>query len=700
VLALVLALGGVAPQAQAVPVRLRAVEASAEERDFPLTATVDGIVAAGNGWGILHSLPGEQYGAFATDKPLNAAMCQFQFAFQSGISNAHFRDFEIDVTTDEHPTVRGRWMPLIPDRAVTDCPDGVQLLGPVIRLRPDCGLTLVTVWARAPFRDITGFRLKLFNVERDGRPSIGCSAQGGFVLTELRIETEPQRGSNIALGRQIYCSRGVPGGLPMRNLTDGFYSTYSHPDPQYGGATAFFELDLGRMVFLDHITIRGRDQGRDTDRLATYRVELLTESGGFPGQVQWKSGQRLSAGPLPLGGAEVLRVGDGLGVFHARRILIHNQSEQNSQPQIAEVEVYPALFPQARDWLVDGRAAPAGAEVAIPAGARRIEFAIRCGAFEELADTLSYRWRLSGWQDAWQETGTDGRVTLTPAPPPGRFRLELQARHSDGLWDESGLPVTLRVAVPWWRNPLLLGLILAGSLVLLTAGWWRVNALVMKRRLARAEAHLDLQRERLRIARDMHDDMGARLTHIALLADRARQEARTRPAEQPQLLASLAEHARAAVSALDAIVWAVNPQHDSLGDLADYLADYVPAYLKPAGLECRLELQITTPRRSLGLTLRHALIMAVKEALQNVVRHAAATQVHLAVRDTDGRLEVTVTDDGRGLGQPGSGATHSGLDNMRQRLAEVGGTCDLGPGEDGGGTRVRLQVPLPVAPPA
>jgi signal transduction histidine kinase len=701
VLALValVGLGGLLPEALAVPVRVRAVEASTEERDYPLSAAVDGIIGPANGWGMLQGAAGEHYGAFATDKPLNAAMCQFQFLFHSGISKAHFGDFEIDVTTDVQPTVRGRWMPLIPDQALADCAEGALVLGPVIRLRSDGPVNEVTVWARAPFHGITGFRLKLFNVERDGRPTVGCSTAGGFVLTEMRIETEPQRGSNIALGRQIYCSRGVPSELPMRNLTDGFYSTFSHPDPGYGGATAFFELDLGRMVLLDHITIRGRDRGADADRLATYKVELLTESGGFPGQVQWQSRLRLASAPLPLGGAEVLRVTDGLGVFHARRILLHNQSGELPQPQFAELEVYPALLPRVRDWLADGRAVSSGAEVGIPAGTRRVEFTIGCGAFEELADAITYRWRLSGWDDAWQETGADGRVTLAPAPPAGQFRLEVQARHSDGLWDESGLPVSLRVSVPWWRNSGMVPLAVGGTLVLLAASWWRLKAAGMTRRLAHAEAHLDLHRERLRIARDMHDDIGARLTYIALLADRAQGDAERRSEAEPQLLAALAENARASVTALDAIVWAVNPQHDSVGDLADYLADYAPAYLSPAGIQCRLELQVTAPGRPLGLTLRHSLLLAIKEALQNVVRHAGATHVHVALHDAGGRLRVEVTDDGRGLGEAARGVSHSGLGNMRQRLAEVGGSCDLGAGERGRGTRVTFLIPLKSSPP-
>jgi len=179
-----------------------------------------------------------------------------------------------------------------------------------------------------------------------------------------------------------------------------------------------------------------------------------------------------------------------------------------------------------------------------------------------------------------------------------------------------------------------------------------------------------------------------------LLADRTRREANGQSPEQAEQLAELADSARSSVTALDAIVWAVNPQHDSVGDLADYLSDYAPGYLKPAGIECRLDLHLENPKQTLSLSLRHALLMAVKEALQNVLRHAEARAVRVKLREAQGQLEVTVTDDGRGFDQPAAGVSHSGLENMRQRLAEIGGVCQISPGDNGRGVCVRFAMPV------
>ena len=685
--------------AAGVPVAIRAVGSSAPLREgFPLTAAVDGVLAPDNGWSIEEGRFQQQFAVFATDKPLNVATCQFQFSFLSATTNAHFGDFEIDVTSDEHPAVNGRWTPLIPELAVADCPGGASMLGAPIRIETQYPVSVVTVRARAPFDGITGFRLRLFAVAGNATgnhvPAVGCSPEGSFTLTELQVETNPQSSDNIALGRQVYCSRAIAPGLPSRNVTDGFFSTYSYPDPRTGGASAFFELDLGRMITLDHITLRGREDGSDADRLAAYRVELLTESGGFAGQTQWQSRPLDGDAFLRVGGADIVRAGDGEGTFAARRIRIHNESGQSRQPQIAELEVYPALFPRAQGWLADDHVLGQGEEVVVPAGAHRLQFAMTCGEFGNLQSAVAFRWRLSGWRDEWVEAGPGERVSISPAPPAGLFKLELQARHSDGFWDESGVPVVLRIALPWWRNPPLVAAMISLAFGLTAAVWWRVKVLMMKRQLVTARQHIDLHRERLRIARDMHDEMGARLTYIALLADRTCRETNAAPAERVRLLADIAASARSSVNALDAIVWAVNPEHDTLGDLADYLSDYAPAYLKAAGVECRLDLRLETPKQSLGLTLRHSLLMAVKEALQNVVRHASATTVRLGLIEEQGRLEISVTDDGWGLNRQAAGVSHSGLDNMRQRLAEAGGVCEISPGENDRGTRVKFTIPL------
>jgi signal transduction histidine kinase len=486
----------------------------------------------------------------------------------------------------------------------------------------------------------------------------------------------------------------VPADLPKENLTDGLISTYSHPDPKLNAQSFYFTLDLGRIVALDHLVVRGRRDGGESNRLGAYKIAVLAGSEEAWRVTRWNAQMHLDGSHPFAGDADVIHQRDGVGTFSGRAIRIYNLPGQALQPQIAELEVYPALNPQTQDWLADDVNLKVSGKIAVPPGIHKLAFTITSHQLGIIPAQLIYRWRILGWSELWHETDLGGRVELVPPPPPGTFELQIQAQHTDGVWDESGQSITFHIARLWWRNPVVLVMVAGTSGILIAAVWWWIYGWQMKRRLALAEQHLELHRDRLRIARDMHDEMGARLTYIALLADRTLRETNPSAITPGNPLERLAENARSAVAALDNIVWAVNPQHDTVGSLADYLCDYAPSYLQAADIECTLDIHVDAPHHPLGLTVRHGLLMSVKEALQNVVKHAGATSVRLGFREEQGKVEVSIVDNGRGLAEkPASVIDHNGLDNMRRRLDELGGRCEIGPDDDGRGTCVRFTLP-------
>jgi signal transduction histidine kinase len=203
-----------------------------------------------------------------------------------------------------------------------------------------------------------------------------------------------------------------------------------------------------------------------------------------------------------------------------------------------------------------------------------------------------------------------------------------------------------------------------------------------------------VEEERTRMARDIHDEMGSRFTQISLLAGRALQSA---PADDS--VREPIRHINGAVkelaSALEEIVWAANPSHDSLEGFSNYLSQYAGAVLRDAGLRCRLDIPALLPARSLSSGTRHRLMMAVKEALNNALKHARASEVRVQLEVAGPRLRVTVTDNGCGF-DPATVKHGNGLDHLARRMEEAGGTCVV-EAQAGGGTRVRLDVPLPAA---
>jgi signal transduction histidine kinase len=210
----------------------------------------------------------------------------------------------------------------------------------------------------------------------------------------------------------------------------------------------------------------------------------------------------------------------------------------------------------------------------------------------------------------------------------------------------------------------------------------------------RVEQQRALEQERTRLARDLHDDLGGGLTEISMLGSLANDRAIVSE-RKAGYLRQMTEKARQLVSALDEIVWAVNPRYDSLASLAGYYSLYAQRFLSLASLGCHLDVAESLPDCALDSKVRHSLFLAFKEALNNVVRHAEASEVRLRIQVQDDELIVAVADNGRGL-QPTAG-TESGMDglaNMRARLSALGGRCEIrsAPAQ---GTTVLFGVRLP-----
>jgi signal transduction histidine kinase len=202
-----------------------------------------------------------------------------------------------------------------------------------------------------------------------------------------------------------------------------------------------------------------------------------------------------------------------------------------------------------------------------------------------------------------------------------------------------------------------------------------------------------LQKERARIAKDIHDDLGASLTQIAYLGELAHLN-RKEPEKVEERIGNMSATARQAVKSLDEIVWAVNPRNDTLAHLIDYINQFAFGYLRLAGIRVRLDFPGQIPQRELSADLRHNIFLTVKEALHNVVKHARATEVRLTAAVTEQALEIGVEDNGCGFAGEPDDAQADGLRNMRQRMADIGGECRV-ESRAGGGTKVVLHLLWP-----
>ena len=322
-------------------------------------------------------------------------------------------------------------------------------------------------------------------------------------------------------------------------------------------------------------------------------------------------------------------------------------------------------------------------------GPRVVEFEFSALGFAA-SENIQFRYRLVGLGDDWIEAGTVRKATYQRLQS-GRYVFELMACNSDGEWNKTPTRLAFAIAPFFWQRWWFRLAVLAAF----TAGLTMIVRYVSFRRLRitlhQLEQQAALQRERTRIAKDIHDDLGASLTQIAFLGELANQD-RGEPQLVGDRLGKISLTARQAVKALDEIVWAVNPRNDTLAHLLDYAGQYAVDYLRLGGIRCRLDFPEQIPVRELSTDLRHNLFLVIKEALHNIFKHAGATEVRMRVQLNELALEIVIEDNGRGFTAAPDDALADGLRNMKQRMTEIGGTFDVA-SQPGQGTRITARLP-------
>ncbi len=303
---------------------------------------------------------------------------------------------------------------------------------------------------------------------------------------------------------------------------------------------------------------------------------------------------------------------------------------------------------------------------------------------------IRFRFRLDSLDQDWSEAGTR-RAAYFHRLPPGEFVFRVSACNADGVWGEDAT-LALTVLPYFWETrwfPLLTGLILLavtmGVVSLVVRGRY-------KRRLAGLEMQHAVERERLRISQDMHDDIGGILTRVSIMSDVG--ESATNGNETTRVqFERIGKQVRSAVQSLDEIVWATNPKNDDLRRFADYVGRFADEFFENTSVRCWQEIPTDLREHPLRADLRHDIFLAVKEAVNNVLKHSEATEVWLRLAVKDRIVNLTIDDNGRGFRPQDAAASGSGLSNMQARLAECGGRAEIvsAPLQ---GTKIRFTFPL------
>jgi signal transduction histidine kinase/ligand-binding sensor domain-containing protein len=331
----------------------------------------------------------------------------------------------------------------------------------------------------------------------------------------------------------------------------------------------------------------------------------------------------------------------------------------------------------------------------IPPGQQRFEFHYTGLSFVS-PEKMQFQYRLEGWEKEWQDAVNNKRVAEYSYIPPGSYTFHVRACNSDGVWNETGAALALNVLPHFWQQwwfrllAVLAAIALVVNIVLL------ITRHRMRVKLERIERQQALERERTRIAKDIHDHLGANLTRISLLSQSAHGDLEN-PAQAATQLDRIYDTARELTRSMDEIVWAINPQHDTLDSLASYLGNFAQEYLVSLHIRCRLDVPLHLPHWPITAETRHNVFLAFKEALHNVVKHSGAKAVSIALATEGAGFQLAVCDDGAGFDpellapRPGRG---NGLKNMQQRLQKIGGRCEIrsAPGQ---GTEIKFSITVP-----
>ena len=619
---------------------------------------------------------------FQLDQLLSAKRVRVTFAFDEG---ACFGEFALFATTDTQPGLDGQWQPMFPV-VLTSPSANIHRTGSRVRFTGDAGPSLA-VEASLPMDDVTGLKVEVYTTSRPGRPAH---------LKRLSLARVNLPTSNIAVGCPVTSSRPMADDSPAEFLTDGLRDTFARPAESDSGTSFHLDIDLKRQRTLDHIRLRLLPDSDPSIPVTDIKLELFDQPPVPQTLPVWTAFHRPDTSPEePEGEFEtargVLWASDGEGVFAGRYLRISSDSHAAALPPLAEVEVYETLLPAGVSMQAGDSALQNDESFVVPPNAPWLTFAIQRPVLPEPVQ-LPMHWRIGGFQEKWIAI-TQSREAECRAPPPGDYEFQARVRHTDDIWESAKLRVPLIVPVPFWERRGVLTSVTALSAILAAGLAWFLSSRIMSRRVAELERHQELANERTRIARDMHDAVGSQLTQLTVLHEIVAEELGL-DTDSRSRLRQLTDTARSSVAALDAVVWAVNPGNDNLAHMAGYLCQVASDYLVPLGIACRQDVPSDWPDLHVPSQTRHAFHLAFQEALQNVVKHAQATEVSLTMRYADGTFTTTIADNGVGLPDDLSGIEKNGLDNMQARLYALGGSCRV-QSRPKGGTIVELQIPLP-----
>ncbi len=291
-----------------------------------------------------------------------------------------------------------------------------------------------------------------------------------------------------------------------------------------------------------------------------------------------------------------------------------------------------------------------------------------------------YKYKLEGYDPTWVNAGDD-RTARYVQLPHGEYTFVVQASNNDGIWNTDGATLQINITPPFWKTWWFRVFVFLSALLIL----WRIYRY-------RVKQLLEIERVKLRIAGDLHDEIGSGLSGIALTGDILSKQLNNGGAK-PELVERITQSSRSLASSLDTIVWLIDPKKETLGDLISKCQITAQELLGDKRVKLSIEIKEKDGYKVMSSAHRRNLFLFFKEAVHNIAKHSNADEVEIQFSKKEEYLEIDIQDNGVGFNS-GEAKAGRGIGTMHQRAKELQSDLML-ESRIGEGTSIKLKAKIP-----
>jgi signal transduction histidine kinase/ligand-binding sensor domain-containing protein len=300
----------------------------------------------------------------------------------------------------------------------------------------------------------------------------------------------------------------------------------------------------------------------------------------------------------------------------------------------------------------------------------------------------NFEYKLDGYDETWIKSGGTNHTRYSKIPP-GNYVFNLRVTDATGKISPYIKTLEIEISKAFWQTTLFkIGVLM----IIIIIGWlatkWYLNLRIRKQK-QEFEKREAIEKERTRIATDMHDDLGAGLSRIKFLSQSILNKKLKDEVIKTELK-KITSFSDEMSEKMGEIVWALNEKNDTLADLVAYTRSYAVEYLQNHKIECEVKTPGNLPGTFITGEIRRNIFLSVKECLHNIVKHAEATKVFFSI-ELNGMMEIVIHDNGKGIEWSNQRSFSNGLDNIKKRMKEINGKVIF---TNCKGTKVSLSIPL------